>query len=931
MKVQSIDLAEDNTSYLFKVFSDKSLVYTSYSEENPPKLILEFPVIDFGNFVGEKVVNKGFIKSYKITQLGRQENYTGKIEILFTKKPEFAIERLAQGITVYIKKDTFVKEEQTKSEPITINNILFSGDNKKFVAIVETSGKPDALNYVLKNPLRLVFDIQSAKYSLSQKNFITNNNIVKSIRVEPFPNLTRLFIDINIDKVPVFISRAEKDKLVIELSTEEMEKKDEKVIYLTLDTVDFIPEPKRNLFRFKDIHNADYKVYKLSDTVLVFEFKGVRLNKAIQKTYDIKEVSELLSSFTLYQVKPEEENRVRFVAILKDPISYRTEKAGKDIVIEFNKEKVIAKAEDKPKELVKQVTPPTPAPAPLPKETPKVEESRIEKKEAPKIEEKPKEEVKPKPKEEVIAVEKKAEPKQEEIKAEKKEPVKTEEKAKVEEKPKEEIRPKEEKKIDVVKKEEKKEPEKKIEVKKEEKAKETVITIKSKEEPAVSETKEDKQKQQIDSRYKGRPITINLKDAEIQHIFKLLTEVAKLDGEILNIVTSDDVKGRLSIQLEEVPWDQVLDVVMEVNNLGMKKVGNILRVMPKDRLKREQEDLLAASKIREKVENLILEIVPINYAEANDFVDKIKPLLSSRGSVTIDKRNNSLIINDIKDNIDEAKKLIVKLDTPPQQVVIEARVVEASSDFSKEMGIQWGVKLSQTIGDRYRAGVGGPNPTNVGNMGSLDLTGTGVTPAPYMVNLPAAIGAGAGGGINFALVNLRSGAGLDIQLSAMENKGVGKILSRPKITTLNNVEANIQQGSSIPYETLSDKGTQTQFIDASLQLTVTPRITPDNSIILKVKVSNNNPNTALRSAGGVPSIDKNEATTEILVRDGQTIVIGGIIRNKETVSKGGVPFLMDIPLIGWLFKKEAKAVENRELLIFLTPSIIKPIKEVEAS
>lgn len=935
VKIKSVDFTEDNTSFILRVFSDKNLIYTSYTEDNPPRLIIELPVVDFGNLVGEKRVDKDLIRFYKISQLGRNENYTGRIEISFLKKAEYAIERLAQGITVYIKKESAISEEKVSKEAVTINNMIYSGDNKKFVTILETSGKPEALNYVLKNPLRLVFDIHNSKYNLQQKNFLINNTLVKSIRVEPFPNLTRLFIDINSQEMPAFISKSEANKLIIELSIEEKEKKEERVTSLTLDTVDYKPEGRRNIFRFKNIGDADYKVYKLSDMVLVFEFKGVRLDKGIQKTYDVKEVSNLLNNFTLYQVKPEEENRVRFVAILKEPISYETKKEGRDIVVEFSKE--VAK-EEKTIESVKTAITPTPSLS---------EQDR--KKDFTKVEEKPKEDFKAKDKEVVVEQVKKEEkiemveqkkveekPKQEvsEKKVSSKVDDKKEEKAtalSIEEKPKEIQIPKEEPKLLTVKKEDRVEPEKKLETKKEEKIKETIITIKPKEQADIPEPKDEKPKQQVDSKYKGRPITINLKDAEIQHIFKLLTEVAKLDGEILNIVTSDDVKGRLSIQLEEVPWDQVLDVVMEVNNLGMKRIGNIIRVMPKDRLKKEQEDLLAASKIKEKVENLVLEIVPINYVEANDFVDKIKPLLSSRGSVTVDKRNNSLIINDIKDNIDEAKKLIAKLDTPPQQVVIEARVVEASSDFSKEMGIQWGFKMAQTIGDRYRGGVGGPIPSNVGNMGSLDLTGTNVTPVPYMVNLPAAVGAGAGGGINFALVNLRSGAGLDIQLTAMENKGIGKILSRPKITTLNNVEANIQQGSSIPYETLSDKGTQTQFIDASLQLTVTPRITPDNSIILKVKVSNNNPNTALRSAGGVPSIDKNEATTEILVRDGQTIVIGGIIRNKETVSKAGVPFLMDIPLIGWLFKKEAKSVENRELLIFLTPSIIKNIKEVDAS
>lgn len=961
IKVTSFSFLEEQDQFIIKISTDKNITYTSYSSEAPWKLILEFPVTDFSNYLGEKDVNKSVIKNYVVKHVGSIPNQIGRVEVNFFKKPDFNIEKTTNTITVSIKKST---EDATKEsvqsvpktlEPVSITNLMFSGEYNKFIVILETSGKLEFMSYVLKNPLRIVFDLTNAKYDVQNSTFAVKNSIIKNIRVETFPTLTRLFLDVTTDSMPSFFTRAEKDKFVIEFTTEEIKEKLKEVV--ELKNIDFVPGNGKASFRFKGIGDKEYKVYKLKENMLVFDFLDINLNKDIQKTFDTSDVSEIIKSFTLYQVKPEEENKVRFVVDLKTVAQYTTKKTNGDILIEFIKEKVVHKESKIVKqEPVVPVTPPKPAPVAVART--EVSEKKQEVVLTETLAKEKKEEIKPEPsdakqskKEETVVA--KIEEQKPSEKVEKKEVV--EAKEVIKEQPKIETKTESESKPTVTKVEKKEEskevtplPEIKTPAVKETpepvkqkvaKAEKTVVvTIKPKEE----QKEEKKVEKDTVSQYKGRPISINLKDAEIQHIFKLIAEVAKLDGEILNIVTSDDVRGKVSIQLEEVPWDQVLDVIMEVNNLGMKKIGNIIRVMPKEKLKKEQEDLIAASKIKEKLGNLVLEIVPVNYADASDFEAKIKPLLSTRGSVTLDKRNNSLIINDLKENIDEVKKLIAKLDTPPQQVVIEARVVEANSDFSKEMGIQWGAKFFKDINNRYRAGLSGASsradatgtatfPSAVGGGAALDFTGTAATPIPYFVNLPAATGQGAGGGINFALVNLRNGVGLDIQLTAMENKGVGKILSRPRITTLNNIEANIQQGSSIPYETLSDKGTQTQFIDANLMLTVTPRITPDNSIILKVKVSNNNPNTALRSARGVPSIDKNEATTEILVRDGQTIVIGGIIRNKEGQVKSGVPFLMDIPVIGWLFKKDIKTVENRELLIFLTPTIIKNIVESEAS
>lgn len=864
LKIDKVDVEEINDTLKFIIKSDKSINFTSYIQENPWKLIVEFPVVDISKFVGDREIKKGIIENFTIQQKGRNENYTGVLEINFSAKPQYNIDKIDKGIVITVNKDSFAKvKDKSIDQPsrISIKNLIYSGERNKFIMILETTGKPEFLNYTLNNPLRVVFDITNATYELPNNEFIVKNSFIGGIRVERFPGMTRVFVDVSTSKLPVFIPKAENNKLIIEFALDDEKETLKRTV--NIDVVDFSVKNGLAQIRVKKAGYQDYKALKLKENVLVFDISNVNVNKTIQKTYDTSQASDVIKSFTLYQLKPIEENKARFVVDLKGSFPYRSYKDGDDLVLEFYKESPITQTKKEEQIKTKEI-----------KSEPVAPESK-----------------------QIVAKKEDAFVKQVNGREEKSEQVKG-------------VIPEEPKQPQV----------------------ETKITIKSKQE--LTETTSQQQQ------YKGIPITITLKDADIQHILKLLADAAREDGQILNIVASDDVKGKLSIQLERVPWDQVLDLVLEVNNLGMKKIGNIIRIMPKERLKREQEELLAASKVKEKLGTLELEIVPINYGEAQELVDKIKPLLSSRGTVTVDKRNNSLIINDLKEYIAEAKKLIAKLDNAPQQVVIEARVVEATSDFSREIGIQWGVRYAQTYNNAYRWGISGPGTradtttntvdilTGIGGTAVLDTT---VAPVPYFLNLPAAIGQGAGGGINFALVNLKSGHALDIQLSALENRGMGKILSRPKITTLNNVEANIQQGSSIPYETLSDKGTQTQFIDANLQLTVTPRITPDNSIILKVKVSNNNPNTSLRSARGVPSIDKNEATTEILVRDGQTIVIGGIIRNKESISRNGIPFLMDIPVIGWLFRKELKTVENRELLIFLTPNIVKKITETEAS
>jgi type IV pilus assembly protein PilQ len=300
-------------------------------------------------------------------------------------------------------------------------------------------------------------------------------------------------------------------------------------------------------------------------------------------------------------------------------------------------------------------------------------------------------------------------------------------------------------------------------------------------------------------------------------------------------------------------------------------------------------------------------------------------VLSTRGSVTSEARTNTLIIKDTKQGIDSAIDLITRLDTPIPQVLIEARIVEASTSFARDLGIQWGADY-QASGGEYNTDAFGASTTS-----GQTPPATGTAPAfatrhgagSYAVDLPAAGTAGTLGALGFVLG--RAGSNpliLDLRLSAGESEGRLRTISRPRIITMDNKEAKIEQGESIPFETTSAAGTVTKFIDANLSLTVTPHITPDGSVLMKIKASRNSIGT-FRSASGEPSINKKETSTEVLVRDGETTVIGGIIVSDTSDTEKGIPLLKDIPLLGWLFKSKSLSDSQTELLIFITPTILK--------
>ncbi len=433
--------------------------------------------------------------------------------------------------------------------------------------------------------------------------------------------------------------------------------------------------------------------------------------------------------------------------------------------------------------------------------------------------------------------------------------------------------------------------------------------------------------------YKKARISLDFKDADLHNIFRLIAEVSDL-----NIITTDEVKGKITIRLVNVPWDQALDVILSTKGLVKIEEGNVLRITTIENVRKEREakqkeedDLIKARESREKMEALTTETIAINYTKAVDLQklirekeEKGKGFLSSRGSVKADERTNTLIIQDGRPQIEEIQNLIKKLDTPTPQVLIEARIVQAVTTFARSLGIQWGGSYNQAAASGWSWGLTGNNPAAAPGWGFNAGTGTNMSmPSNFVVNFPPTSGFTNVGGAAISFGKLTGSlVNLDLRLQLGETDGQTKVIARPKLATLTNREAVIKQGEKIPYETTSQAGTQVQFIDAVLSLKVTPQVTPDGTIMMKVVVTRDARGSFRSPLLQVPSIDNREASTEVLIKDGDTIVIGGIYESENTEREEGIPWLMKIPVLGWLFKNREVQNVKRELLIFITPTIM---------
>ncbi|HYV65470.1 MAG TPA: type IV pilus secretin PilQ [Myxococcales bacterium] len=433
-----------------------------------------------------------------------------------------------------------------------------------------------------------------------------------------------------------------------------------------------------------------------------------------------------------------------------------------------------------------------------------------------------------------------------------------------------------------------------------------------------------------DRNYTGRRVDFNVKDIDIKNLLGAVAEISKK-----NIIVADDVKGTVTIKLRNVPWDQALDIILKSKGLGREEVGNIIRVAPIATLRAEQKEAAEAAKNSLALQPLRVRLIPVNYADAKNLVDRLKDTLSDRGTVSVDTRTNTLIVKDVQDALLRAEGIVRNLDTQTPEVLIESRIVEAATSFSRQVGIQWGGNVSFAPTTGNPTGLVFPNiiqAAGAADDSSAPNAGlNGVTTPNFAVNMPAPIGVNSGGGIGFVLGSAGGSANLNLRLSAAENSGTIKTISSPRAVTLDNVESSIGQGVSIPFSQTSAAGVNTTFIEARLELRVTPHVTQEGSIQMKVAVTNNQPNPQLTGANGQPSISRREARTEVLVRDGDTTVIGGIYTRRNSEQWNEVPLLSRIPILGWLFKKKAVTDDRTELLIFITPRIVNRSQSVVAA
>jgi type IV pilus assembly protein PilQ len=432
-------------------------------------------------------------------------------------------------------------------------------------------------------------------------------------------------------------------------------------------------------------------------------------------------------------------------------------------------------------------------------------------------------------------------------------------------------------------------------------------------------------------RYTGRHVDLDFKDADIHNILRLLADVGRV-----NIVTADDVRGSVTIRMRDVAWDHALDVILTAKGLGMVREGNLIRVAPQEVLDKEREMELARRKAQVALEPISTRIIPNSFSKANEIEPRARDLLSERGKISVDTRTNVLIVQDTADVIDRIERLVRALDTQTPQVLIEARIVEASSTYAREIGIQWGGDFTASAATANPTGLAFPSSIGVAG-GAMDqqtpLAGLSTLPGGtanpnFGVNLPAAVGTGSGGALGITLGSITNNANLSLRLSAMEESGTLRILSSPKILTLDNTEARIETGTLIPYSQISAQGIQTAFKEAKLALQVTPHSTAEGSVLLDLKVTRDEPDFNNKGARGDPTILKREAETQLLVNDGHTAVIGGIYTRSHGTSYKKVPFFADIPVLGWLFKSRTDTDRRTEMLIFITPRIVNRAESI---
>lgn len=429
--------------------------------------------------------------------------------------------------------------------------------------------------------------------------------------------------------------------------------------------------------------------------------------------------------------------------------------------------------------------------------------------------------------------------------------------------------------------------------------------------PVETTTEEKTEAKEIETlaagKYTGAKISLDFQDSDIVPIFRLLSDISGY-----NIVVDPGVKGKLTMKLINVPWDQALDLILKTFSLGKIVEGNIIRIAPLSVFAKETDEKTKVRDALAKAEPLETRFFLVSYASVKDVEKAIKDskILTPRGNISVDERTRSIVVKDGASVFPQVDSILATLDKPTPQVMIEGRIVELNTNNETDLGIQWGIRVNAK--------------NTLSTLGGLPGLGTGAfTGNNFLVDVPATL-AGRGSGVSFGMLSPDRTFGLDLQLSAIETVGNGKVISNPRILTIDNGKAKILQGKSIPTRKLTTEGTiSTEYKDINIELNVTPHIAPDKSITLEIEIKKEELDPTLPSIEGQPSTDKKEAKTSVIIQDGATIVIGGMYKVNTSDTKSGVPFLMKIPILGSLFRDDHTIMTTTELLIFITPRIVE--------
>ncbi len=439
-------------------------------------------------------------------------------------------------------------------------------------------------------------------------------------------------------------------------------------------------------------------------------------------------------------------------------------------------------------------------------------------------------------------------------------------------------------------------------------------------------TKEEREEiQRRKETFTGERLSLNFQDIEVRAVLQLLADFTGL-----NLVTSDTVTGNITLRLKNVPWDQALSIIMKTRGLSMRQNGNVLLIAPTEEIAAREKLELESQRQIEELAPLFSEYIQLNYAKAEDIQKLLKAegnqlLTPERGNVTYDERTNTLLVRDTAAKLDDIRRLINRLDIAVRQVLIESRVVIANDDFARDIGVRFGLSTHLKQDGNF-LDINGTQEGYIGNSaglheGSLESP-AGAGTEGLMVNLPQQLSESRGGALNFIAGKIGSYL-LQLELSAMQQEGKGEIVSSPRVVTSDQSTAVIKQGVEIPYQEASSSGaTSVSFKEAVLKLEVTPHITPDDRVIMDLKINKDNADFT-RSILGVPPLDTRSIETSVLVENGETVVLGGVFEREETVGSERIPFFGDLPYVGFMFKQELRTDNNKELLIFVTPKILK--------